>query len=73
MKRKFKNGWAYTSIFKICSYGGVIIMNLLKQFFLYLKYKIRYRRVSPKHTPKISGHSTKMPSSDRKLRAAGYQ
>ena len=48
-------------------------MKLLKQFFLYLKYKIRYRQVGPKHTPKIPWHSARMPSSDRKLRAAGYQ
>ena len=73
MEREFKNGRTYTFTLTICSDRSVTVMKWLKQLFFYLKYKIRYRRIGPKHTPKIPWQSTKMPSRDRKIRAAGYQ
>lgn len=47
-------------------------MKMLKRFFRYLKYKVTYRQVGPKHTPKMHSR-TAMPSRDRKVRASGYQ
>ena len=73
MRRKFKDGRAYTSTLKGRRYRSIIVMRLLKKFFLYLKYRINYRQIGPKHTPKMFWYSNKTPKRISKIRAAGYQ
>lgn len=49
------------------------MMKLLKKFFIYLRYKIKYRQIGPRYTPKTLWYSNKTSNRISKIKAAGYQ